>query len=93
MGMADKGTLLEVLVDCGLTPRKLHAGSADFEDPVPIALVLRSKAKRVAVRAAPGEAEEGRFPAQEAMDAWVSSWATDSQAQPPDADVTGIGGR
>ena len=53
-----------------------------------IEVMLRDCAeKRAAIRAAIAEADEGAFISQEAMDAWVSSWGTDSELPPPKPDI------
>ena len=43
--------------------------------------------KRVAIREAVVEADKGIFISQGKMDAWVSSWGTDSELPPPEPDV------
>ena len=53
-----------------------------------IEAMLRSRAeKRAAIRAAVAEADKGAFISQDAMDAWVSSWDTDSERLPPEPDL------
>lgn len=53
-----------------------------------IEVMLRNCAeKRVAIRAAIDEAEAGSFVSEEAMNDWVSSWGSDSEAQAPEPDV------
>lgn len=53
-----------------------------------IEAMLRSRAeKRSAIRSAVAEAEEGVFISQEAMDAWVASWGTDTELLPPEPDI------
>ena len=43
--------------------------------------------KRVAIRKGIAEADKGVFISQEKMDAWVSSWGTDSELPPPKPDI------
>ncbi|MDE0409710.1 MAG: hypothetical protein OXN81_17825 [Alphaproteobacteria bacterium] len=43
--------------------------------------------KRAAIHLAVAEAEEGVFISQEAMDAWVASWGTDTELPPPEPDI------
>ena len=53
-----------------------------------IEAMLRSRAeKRAAIRAAVAEANKGAFISQDAMDAWVSSWDTESERPPPEPDL------
>ena len=53
-----------------------------------IEAMLRSRAeKRAAIRTAITEASDGAFISQDAMDAWVSSWDTDSELPPPEPDI------
>ena len=53
-----------------------------------IEAMLRSRAeKRAAIRAAVAEADKGAFISQDAMDAWVSSWDTESERPPPEPDL------
>ena len=43
--------------------------------------------KHAAIREALAEADKGIFTSQEKMDAWVSSWGTDSELPPPEPDL------
>ena len=43
--------------------------------------------KREAIREAIAEADKGDFISQETMDAWVSSWNTETELPPPEPDV------
>ena len=53
-----------------------------------IEAMLRSRAeKRAAIRAAVAEADKGAFISQDAMDAWVSSWDTESERPPPEPNL------
>ena len=53
-----------------------------------IEAMLRDRAeKREALRAAVAEADKGTFISQDAMDAWVSSWNTETELPPPEPDV------
>ncbi len=53
-----------------------------------IEAMLRGRAeKRAAIRAAIGEADEGDFISQDAMDTWISSWDTDRELPPPQPDI------
>ena len=53
-----------------------------------IEAMLRSRAeKRAGIHAAVAEAEKGAFISQAAMDAWISSWDTDSELPPPEPDT------
>ena len=62
--------------------------SASFLAVKAIESMLRDRAeKRAAIRAAIREADEGTFVSQDAMDAWVSSWGTDEEVPPPEADL------
>ena len=62
--------------------------SASYLAVKAIEAMLRSRAeKRTAIRAAIAEADGGAFISQEAMDAWVTSWDTDSELLPPECDV------
>ena len=63
--------------------------SASYLAVKAIEAMLRSRAeKRAAIRTAVAEAEEGVFISQEAMDAWVASWGTDSELPPPEPDIS-----
>ena len=62
--------------------------SASYLAVKAIEAMLRSRAeKRAAIRTAVAEAEEGVFISQEAMDAWVASWGTDTELLPPEPDI------
>lgn len=53
-----------------------------------IEAMLRDRAeKREAIREAIAEADKGDFISQEAMDAWVSSWGTETELPLPEPDV------
>ncbi len=53
-----------------------------------IEAMLRDRAeKRAAIHTAIMEADEGAFISQDAMDAWISSWDTDSELPPPKPDI------
>ncbi len=53
-----------------------------------IEAMLRDRAeKREAIREAIAEADKGDFISREAMDAWVSSWGTETELPPPESDV------
>ena len=43
--------------------------------------------KRSAIRKATAEADKGVFVSQEKMDAWVSSWGTNSELPSPEPDI------
>lgn len=43
--------------------------------------------KHAAIREAVIEADKGIFISQEKMDAWASSWGTDSEFPPPEPDI------
>ncbi len=43
--------------------------------------------KRSAIRKAIVEADKGVFVSQEKIDAWVSSWGTNSELPPPEPDI------
>ena len=50
--------------------------------------MLRDRAeKRAAIHTAIVEADDGAFISQDAMDAWISSWDTDSELPPPKPDI------
>ena len=51
------------------------------------ALLRGREEKRKAIRTAIAEAAEGAFISQDAMDAWISSWDTESELPPPEPDV------
>ena len=62
--------------------------SASYLAVKAIEAMLHSRAeKRVAVRAAIGEADRGAFVSQAAMDTWISSWDTVSELPPPEPDT------
>ena len=48
---------------------------------------LKKSLKHVAIREAVAEAERGIFISQEKMNAWVSSWGTDSELPPPEPNI------
>ena len=48
---------------------------------------LKENLKRRAIREAVIEADKGIFISQEKMDAWVSSWGTDSEYPLPGPDI------
>ena len=53
-----------------------------------IEAMLRDRAeKRAAIQAAIVEADEGAFISEDAMDAWISSWDTDSELPLPQPDI------
>ena len=53
--------------------------------------MLRDRAeKRAAIRSAIQAADKGSFISQDAMDAWVASWGTDTETAPPPADLKSI---
>ena len=51
------------------------------------ALLRNRTEKRAAIQAAVAQAEEGAFFSQDAMNAWVSSWGSDSELPAPAPDV------
>ncbi len=51
------------------------------------ALLRGREEKRKAIRTAIAEAAEGAFISQDAMDAWISSWDTESELPPPEPDI------
>ncbi len=67
---------------------KREERSASYLAVKAIEAMLRSRAeKRVAIRSAVVEAEDGVFISQEAMDAWVASWGTETELLPPEPDI------
>lgn len=67
---------------------KLEDRSVSYLAIKAIEAMLRDCAeKRVAIREAIAEADKGIFISQEKMDAWVSSWGTDSELSPPEPDI------
>ena len=67
---------------------KLEDRSVSYLAVKAIEAMLRDCAgKRTAIREALAEAEKGIFISQEKMDAWVSSWDTDSEPSPPEPDI------
>lgn len=48
---------------------------------------LKENLKRAAICESVVEADKGIFISQEKMDAWVSSWGTDSELLPPEPDI------
>ena len=48
---------------------------------------LKENIKRAAIREAVLEADKGIFISQDKMDAWVSSWGTDSEYPLPEPDI------
>ena len=67
---------------------KREERSALFLATKAIESMLRDRAeKRAAIRSAIQEADEGSFISQDAMDAWVASWGTDTETAPPPADL------
>ena len=62
--------------------------SASYLAVKAIEAMLRDRAeKREAIREALAEADKGDFISQEAMDAWISSWDTETELPPPEPDV------
>ncbi len=67
---------------------KREARSTSYLVVKAIEAMLRDRAeKRAAVCAAVSEADEGAFISQEAMNAWVASWGSDSELSPPEPDI------
>ena len=67
---------------------KREERSASYLAVKAIEAMLRSRAeKRAAIRSAVAEADEGVFISQEAMDAWVASWGTDTELPLPEPDI------
>lgn len=61
--------------------------SASFLAVKAIETMLCSRAeKRAAIRAAIAQADEGTFISEDAMDAWIASWSSDSELPPPEPD-------
>ena len=61
--------------------------SASFLAVKAIEAMLCSRAeKRAAIRAAIAQADEGTFISEDAMDAWIASWSSDSELPPPEPD-------
>ncbi len=67
---------------------KREERSASFLAIKAIESMLRDRAeKRAASRSAIQEADRGAFISQDAMDAWVASWGTDTETAAPPADL------
>lgn len=67
---------------------KREERSASFLAIKAIESMLRDRTeKRAAIRSAIQAADKGSFISQDAMDAWVASWETDSETAPPPADL------
>lgn len=67
---------------------KREERSASFLAIKAIESMLRDRAeKRAAIRSAIQAADKGSFISQDAMDAWVASWETDSETALPPADL------
>lgn len=67
---------------------KLEDRSVSYLAIKAIEAMLRDCAeKRAAIREAIAGADKGIFISQEKMDAWVSSWGTDSELSPPEPDI------
>ena len=84
---------LSLRIDAGLKKdlereARREERSASYLAVKAIEAMLRDRAeKREAIREAIAEADKGDFISQEAMDAWVSSWGTETELPPPEPDV------